>query len=39
LVKVSVDPGAERDLKAFVAQSTPALFRAAFALTGRQHAA
>jgi RNA polymerase sigma-70 factor (sigma-E family) len=34
-----VDSGTERDFKAFVAQSTPALFRVAFALTGQQHAA
>ncbi|GIH06900.1 DNA-directed RNA polymerase sigma-70 factor [Rhizocola hellebori] len=34
-----MDSATERDFKTFVAQSTPALFRVAFALTGQQHAA
>ncbi len=34
-----MNPEIDRDFKAFVAQSTPALSRVAFALTGRQHEA
>jgi RNA polymerase sigma-70 factor (sigma-E family) len=38
-VEVCVDPAAEGEFTAFVAERTHALFRIAYALTGNQHAA